>query len=128
MKKSLALGLVMLVGAAPLWAQAALPPVEKAKVQPSAEASSILLVNRTRQAVNFYMQSPNTPKTRVSLEPGMGATLALKSGDPWVNLEVDGPKGKPMKFGMDVGESAYFVPHPVKGLALVSLTHQGASR
>lgn len=128
MKKTLALGLVILGAASPLWAQAALPPVEKAKVQPSAEASSVLLVNRTKEPVSFYMVSPNTPKTRVSLEPGMGATLALKSRDPWVNLEVDGPKGKTMMFGMDVGESAYFVPHPVKGLALVSLTHQGASR
>lgn len=128
MGKSLALGLAMLAASSPLWAQAALPPVEKAKVEPSAATSSILLVNRTRQPVNFYMQSPNTPKTRVSLEPGMGATLALKSGDPWVNLEVDGPKGRTMKFGMDVGESAHFVPHPVKGLALVSLKHQGASR
>ena len=128
MKSTLALGLMLFGAASPVWAQAALPPVEKAKVQPSAATSSILLVNRTKTPVNFSMQSPNTPKTRVSLEPGMGATLALKSGDPWVNLEVDAPKGETMKFGMDVGQSAYFVPHPVKGLALVSLTHQGAAR
>lgn len=78
------------------------------------ETGHVYIANRTDAEVTFYLESPNTIRTKHLLPPRSGATFSGAAADEWFNIHIY-TGDTHVNYGLDAG-NRYYIKQNLGGI------------